>query len=163
LDLQDQFDTSYLFISHNLSNARYLTKETDGLIGIMYLGEIVELGPPDEVLTNPEHPYTKALRWATPNLHPDSDESRELPVRNIDIPDPINPPSGCRFHTRCPVAREVCTGEKPALLQAETDGDHRAACFRALEDHEYWDSEPIVEDEGQLPDNADATDGAAAN
>jgi peptide/nickel transport system ATP-binding protein len=102
LELQDQFDTSFLFISHNLSNARYLAEKADGRVGIMYLGEIVEIGPAEEVLQNPKHPYTEVLRWATADLDPDKQEADEPPVRSIDIPDPVNPPSGCRFHTRCP-------------------------------------------------------------
>lgn len=101
LELQEEFGTSYLFISHNLSNARYLAKTAGGRVGIMYLGELVEIGPAEEVLQNPKHPYTKVLRWATADLDPDG-EVEEPPVRDIDIPDPVNPPSGCRFHTRCP-------------------------------------------------------------
>ncbi|WP_266083032.1 ABC transporter ATP-binding protein [Haladaptatus caseinilyticus] len=101
LELQEEFGTSYLFISHNLSNARYLAKTAGGRVGIMYLGELIEMGPAEEVLQNPKHPYTKVLRWATADLDPDG-EIEEPPVRDIDIPDPVNPPSGCRFHTRCP-------------------------------------------------------------
>ncbi|QLG29115.1 ABC transporter ATP-binding protein [Halorarum halophilum] len=101
LDLQDEFGTSYLFISHNLSNARYLAEKADGRVGIMYLGELVELGPADEVLRDPKHPYTEVLKWATADLDPDP-IVRNPPVRSIDIPDPVDPPSGCRFHTRCP-------------------------------------------------------------
>lgn len=101
LELQDQFDTSFLFISHNLSNARYLAENADGRVGIMYLGELVEIGPAADVLQNPRHPYTRVLRWATPELGKELDAT-EPPVRTIDIPDPIDPPPGCRFHTRCP-------------------------------------------------------------
>ncbi|WP_199174759.1 ABC transporter ATP-binding protein [Halegenticoccus soli] len=101
LELQEQFDTSFLFISHNLSNARYLAEKSGGRVGIMYLGELVEIGPAEEVLQNPKHPYTKVLRWATADLEPEG-EVEEPPVRTIDIPDPVSPPSGCRFHTRCP-------------------------------------------------------------
>ncbi len=101
LELQEQFDTSFLFISHNLSNARYLAEKSGGRVGIMYLGELVEIGPAETVLQNPKHPYTKVLRWATADLDP-SGEVAEPPVRDIDIPDPVDPPSGCRFHTRCP-------------------------------------------------------------
>ncbi|MFC7157816.1 dipeptide ABC transporter ATP-binding protein [Halomarina halobia] len=101
LELQEEFGTSYLFISHNLSNARYLAETAGGRVGIMYLGELVEVGPAEEVLRNPRHPYTRVLRWATADLDPDDDVD-EPPVRDIDIPDPVDPPSGCRFHTRCP-------------------------------------------------------------
>jgi peptide/nickel transport system ATP-binding protein len=143
LDLQDRFDTSFLFISHDLSNARYLTEKADGLIGIMYLGELVEIGPAKQVLENPQHPYTKALRWATPDLRPDTNAG-DLPMRKIDIPDPVDPPSGCRFHTRCPEAREACTRENPEAF--DIGDDNRTACFRVLDDHEYWSSPSITDD-----------------
>jgi len=141
LELQDLVDTSYLFISHNLSNARYLVERANGRIGIMYLGEIVEMGPPEEILYDPQHPYTKALLWAAPELEYE-DTTEEIPVRDIDIPDPVNPPSGCRFHTRCLEAREVCSEITPELMTANRE-NHAAACFRVEEDHEYWDSDPI--------------------
>lgn len=144
LELQDLFDTSYLFISHNLSNARYFAGKAGGRIGVMYLGEIVEIGPAEEIINDPQHPYTKVLNWSTADL--DAEQSTEdPPVRGIDIPDPINPPSGCRFHTRCPAAKEVCKHETPDL-QTETEDNHRTACFREYnEDHPYWDSEPLDE------------------
>jgi peptide/nickel transport system ATP-binding protein len=148
LDLQDQFNTSYLFISHNLSNARYLAEKTDGRIGIMYLGEIVELGTAGEVLHDPRHPYSQVLKWATPDLDPDAEQVEQPPVRKIDIPDPVNPPSGCRFHTRCPEAREVCREEHPELTDVDGAETQQAACFRVYgENHEYWDSPSIAEDE----------------
>jgi peptide/nickel transport system ATP-binding protein len=144
LDLQEQFDTSFVFISHTLSNARYLAEKADGRIAIMYLGEIVEIGPPDEVLNDPKHPYSKVLRWATANLDPSDQEMVEPPVRSIDIPDPVDPPSGCRFHTRCPEAREVCTTDPPGLTDGEQSPSGRcAACHRTDPDHEYWESEPL--------------------
>jgi len=144
LELQEQFNTSFVFISHTLSNARYLAEKADGRIGIMYLGELVEIGPPEEVLNDPQHPYTKVLRWATANLDPSDQEMRDPPVRSIDIPDPVNPPSGCRFHTRCPEAREVCTTEAPDLGEDDTASGARAvACHRSDPHHEYWDSPPL--------------------
>jgi peptide/nickel transport system ATP-binding protein len=159
LDLQDQFNTSFLFISHNLSNARYLAEKTGGTIGIMYLGEIVEKGPPDEVLNDPEHPYTKALRWATPSIHPDSGDGSDLPVRDIDIPDPVDPPAGCRFHTRCPEAREACREEKPALEPVTPDSDRLSACFRSREDHEYWTSPSLADGASEYAtEDADGSD-----
>jgi len=145
LELQAQFDTSFVFISHNLSNARYLAKEAGGRIGIMYLGEIVEIGPPEEVLNDPQHPYSKVLRWATADLDPTAQQMTDPPVRSIDIPDPVDPPSGCRFHTRCPEAREVCTRQSPELGEDAhaPDAGRCAACFRTDPDHEYWDSDPL--------------------
>jgi peptide/nickel transport system ATP-binding protein len=158
LELQDIFNTSFVFISHDLSNAWYLTEKADGLIGIMYLGKLVEIGLARQILENPQHPYTKALMWATPDLSMgDSDE--ELPLKTIDIPDPIDPPTGCRFHTRCPEAREVCTGEEPTLDVVSEDGSrrHKAACYRLYDDHEYWDSDPLPE-ETRLSDPEDVQD-----
>lgn len=144
LELQEQFNTSFVFISHNLSNARYLAKEAGGRIGIMYLGEIIEIGPPDKVLNDPQHPYTKVLRWATADLDPSEQEMIDPPVRSIDIPDPVNPPSGCRFHTRCTEARQVCRTETPELGDNKQDRTTRCtACHRTDSDHAYWDSEPL--------------------
>lgn len=143
LDLQDQFDTSYLFISHNLSNARYITERAGGRIGVMYLGKIVEIGTAEQILSNPQHPYTKVLRWATPKLTAEGRRAVEPPIRAVDIPDPSDPPAGCSFHTRCPEAREVCQEETPDLVKTVEGKDQRAACFRAQDDHPYWDSEPL--------------------
>jgi peptide/nickel transport system ATP-binding protein len=158
LELQDIFNTSFVFISHDLSNAWYLTEKADGLIGIMYLGKLVEIGLARQILENPQHPYTKALMWATPDLSMD-DSDEELPLQTIDIPDPIDPPTGCRFHTRCPEAREVCTGEEPTLDVVSEDGSrrHKAACYRLYDDHEYWDSDPLPE-ETRLSDPEDVQD-----
>jgi len=142
LELQEEFNTSFLSISHNLSNARYFATKGDGVIGIMYLGQLVEIGPPEEIIQNPQHPYTQALKWATPSLYEQGVE--DMPLRSIDIPDPVNPPSGCRFHTRCPEAREVCERQNPDLF--EVSGEHYAACFRTEDDHEYWDSESITDE-----------------
>ena len=143
LELQDLFDTSYLFISHDLSNARYIAEKSGGRIAVMYLGEIVEIGPVDQIIENPRHPYTQALRWATPSLYEEEGEEDNLPVRGIDIPDPVNSPSGCRFHTRCPEAREVCRQTHPELLDA--GADHGSRCYRVDETHEYWDSQPLTD------------------
>lgn len=147
IDLQSDFDTAFLLISHNLSNARYIAEKMDGRIGIMYLGEIVEMGPPSEVLTNPQHPYTAALKWATPKLDPTTERVAEPPIRDIDVPDPVDPPAGCRFHTRCPEAREICVKQHPQSQDiGGEDTNHQSACFRAFgDDHEYWDSSSIVD------------------
>ncbi|WP_338003102.1 ABC transporter ATP-binding protein [Natronoglomus mannanivorans] len=152
LDLQETFDTSYLFISHDLANARYLAKRAGGRIAIMYLGEIVEIGSPDEILKNPTHPYTKVLRWSTPSIDPEiaaEEIETQPPIRRIDVPDPADPPSGCKFHTRCPEAREACTQMEPELYDAE--GGTKANCFRAVSNHEYWSS-PELEDEDEIGD-----------
>lgn len=141
LELQDFFDTSYLFISHDLSNARYIAKKSGGRIAVMYLGRIVEIGPIDQIIEDPQHPYTQALKWATPNLY--GDEEDELPIREIDIPDPTDRPAGCHFHPRCPKAREVCRQRDPSLLDA--GGGHGARCYRVDETHEYWRSPSLTE------------------
>ncbi|WP_435102953.1 ABC transporter ATP-binding protein [Halarchaeum sp. P4] len=159
IDLQGMFNTSYLFVSHDLANARYLTKQAGGKIAVMYLGEIVEIGDPDDIVQNPQHPYTKVLRWSMPPIDPDAAAKaveEEPPIRKIDVPDPKDPPSGCKFHTRCPHAREACTQEEPAHF--ETEYDTRVACFRQLDDHAYWDS-PELEDEADGTDIG--TDGEA--
>jgi peptide/nickel transport system ATP-binding protein len=140
LELQDQFDTSFLFISHNLSNARYFAGKVGGRIGVMYLGEVVEIGPAEDIIEDPKHPYTQILKWSTADLTMD-ETVEDPPIRGIDIPDPVDPPDGCRFHTRCPEAREVCKQETPTL---ESDDEHAVACFRSREGtHPYWDSEPL--------------------
>nr|WP_243645249.1 ABC transporter ATP-binding protein [Natrarchaeobius chitinivorans] len=159
LELQDVFDTSYLFISHNLSNARYFAGNAGGRIGVMYLGEIVEIGPAEEIIANPKHPYTKVLKWSTADLEVDQDVE-EPPISSIDIPDPVDPPSGCRFHTRCPEAREACARQQPSLDEHASDDEHRVACFREYDQsHEYWESEPI--DDGESTDLfADGSDAA---
>lgn len=140
LDLQETFGTSFLSISHDLSNARYLAEKADGRIGVMYLGKIVEIGPPEEVINNPQHPYTKALKWATSELY--EEKTQNVPLRKIDVPDPSDPPEGCRFHTRCPEAREACVQQSPHLVEGE-NSEHLCACFRTNEDHEYWQSPEI--------------------
>ncbi|WP_255171508.1 ABC transporter ATP-binding protein [Natrononativus amylolyticus] len=142
LELQDVFDTSFLFTSHNLSNARYLSASVGGRIAVMYLGEIVEIGPGEEVISNPKHPYTKILKWSTEDVDTTEDVD-ESPLREIDIPDPIDPPSGCSFHTRCPEAREACTRADPTLTH-DADLEHHAACFREYPSgHAYWESAPL--------------------
>ncbi|WP_164974689.1 oligopeptide/dipeptide ABC transporter ATP-binding protein [Halegenticoccus tardaugens] len=148
LDLQNEFGTSFVFVSHNLSNARYLAQKAGGRIAVMYLGRIVEVGTAEELLGNPRHPYTKVLRWATADLDPDKARAGAPPVRKIDIPDPSNPPSGCRFHTRCPKAREVCVRENPDLRpHSEDPSSHAASCFRQFRngEHEYWTSPELTD------------------
>ena len=152
LELQNQFNTSYLFISHNLSNARYLAEKADGRIGIMYMGELVEIGPAEEIITDPKHPYTQLLLWATGSLR-QKDERSGPPVRSIDIPDLDDPPSGCRFHTRCPEAREACRTEHPDRISIAEN--HEVGCFREYEDHEYHDSETLLDEEEKASPFAD--------
>ena len=142
LELRDLFNTSFLFVSHDLANARYLARKSGGRIAVMYLGQIVEIGPVEQIIGDPQHPYTQALRWATPNLF--IDDEGESPLRKLDIPDPVNTPSGCRFHPRCPKAREVCAEEEPIPYETGAE-QHDCRCFRAVEDHEYWESPELVD------------------
>ncbi len=149
LELQEVFGMSYIFVSHNLSNARYFAEKAGGRVGIMYLGELVEIGTPQEVIGNPKHPYTQVLKWATPSLAPDEEEKGSPPLRAIDIPDARNPPSGCRFHTRCPFAREACTEIHPELEETTTGGPE-VACFRPDGNHEYWQTPLLDEEAAQI-------------
>ena len=154
LELQAEFGTSYIFVSHNLTNARYFAQKAGGRIAVMYLGRIVEIGSVDEVLENPKHPYTKILKWASLPLHPA--EARETvtepsPIVDETPPDPTNVPDGCRFHPSCPMAHEVCQRRRPDLV-SEEDGDHVASCFREVPNHEYWNSAPIHDVDEQIPE-----------
>jgi len=153
LDLQEMFGTSYLFVSHNLTNARYIADKADGRIAVMYLGRIVEIGSAEEIINDPKHPYTQILKWASLPLDPD--EARETitdesPMMSDEAPDPRNVPSGCRFHPTCPKAHEVCTEVDPDLIGGEVR-EHRAACFREDSTHEYWGSESIHGGDREIP------------
>ncbi|MDQ0257972.1 peptide/nickel transport system ATP-binding protein/oligopeptide transport system ATP-binding protein [Evansella vedderi] len=120
-DLQEEFNLTYVFISHDLSVVEHISDH----IGVMYLGSIVEYGPKEQIFTNPLHPYTKALLSSVPI--PDPTVKREKIILKGDIPNPVNPPSGCKFHTRCPDVMEICKGKDPSLKQIHTD-NHLAAC-----------------------------------
>ena len=121
-DLQAQLDLTYLFIAHDLSMVRHICSR----VAVMYLGVIMELAERDELYENPLHPYTKALLSAVPIPHPKTARARKRVVLEGDVPSPIDPPSGCRFHTRCPIAAEVCSQERPEWRDA--GGGHWVAC-----------------------------------
>ena len=112
-DLQDKHNLAYLFISHDLSVVKHIASE----VMVMYLGRAVEQGPRDAVFGNPQHPYTQALLSATP--HPDPSRRRERIVLRGELPSPLNPPPGCTFHPRCPLAFDLCRSVNPALLAHE--------------------------------------------
>ena len=118
--IQEERKLTYLFISHDLSVVKYISDK----IGVMYLGSMVEFGGKDEIFDNPLHPYTKALFSAIPN--PDPDEKAERILLKGDIPSPANPPKGCKFHTRCPKAMEICKHVAPAYKEQEPG--HFVAC-----------------------------------
>ena len=115
LKLKEQFGLTYLFISHDLAVVRYISDR----VAVMYLGQIIELGLPDSIYREPLHPYTKALISAIPE--PDPHYQRERIVLSGGVPSPINPPSGCRFHTRCPIAVKRCSQEVPTLRLVAPD------------------------------------------
>lgn len=121
-DMQEELGLTYLFIAHDISVVRHISDR----IGVMYLGNMVELGESRELYANPLHPYTKTLLSAVPIPDPEVSKTRQRIVLEGDIPSPINPPSGCRFHTRCPYATERCKTEVPEWREIEHD--HFAAC-----------------------------------
>jgi oligopeptide/dipeptide ABC transporter ATP-binding protein len=122
-DAQAEFNLTYLFIAHNLSVVHHISHR----VAVMYLGKIVELTTRDELYRNPIHPYTKALLSAIPSPHPR--QKRERTLLKGDIPSPLNPPKGCRFHTRCPVAMDRCSHEEPEFREVQFG--HWVACWLA--------------------------------
>jgi oligopeptide transport system ATP-binding protein len=121
-DLQDKFNLTYLFIAHDLSMVRHICDR----VAVMYLGVIVELGFRDELYENPLHPYTQALLSAVPIPDPHKDRARRRVILTGDVPSPINPPPGCRFHPRCPIAMELCSQIEPEWR--EISPNHWVAC-----------------------------------
>ncbi len=120
-DLQEEFGLTYLFIAHNLSVVEHISNR----VAVMYLGKIVELTTRDELYRNPQHPYTKALMSAIPIPKPTLRRTRT--ILKGEVPSPLDPPTGCRFHPRCPVAVESCSKEEPLFIENNTD--HWVACF----------------------------------
>jgi oligopeptide transport system ATP-binding protein len=135
-DLQARLGLTYLFIAHDLSVVRHISTR----VAVMYVGKLVELGARDALYDRPLHPYTQALLSAIPVPDPSSEHRRKRIILSGDIPSPVNPPSGCRFHTRCPIAFERCSREEPPFR--DYGGGHFAAC--------HW----VEEHDGTAPDLA---------
>ncbi|MEE2948899.1 MAG: dipeptide ABC transporter ATP-binding protein [Chloroflexota bacterium] len=122
-DLQEQFNLTYLFIAHDLSVVRHISDR----VGVMYLGHMVELAERNEIYRNPIHPYTRALLSAVPIPDPVLDAQRERVLLTGEVPSPLNPPSGCVFHPRCPDANDTCSQVMPNLREVEPE--HHSACI----------------------------------
>jgi oligopeptide/dipeptide ABC transporter ATP-binding protein len=124
-DLQNDFGLTYLFIAHDLEVVRHVSNQ----VTVMYLGRICEQGPKDPIYETPRHPYTAALLSAAPAADPDAAAARQRIILTGDIPSPINPPAGCRFHPRCPKAQDFCHQQEPLLETKPGDpAEHQTAC-----------------------------------
>jgi peptide/nickel transport system ATP-binding protein len=131
LDLKDEFGLTYVFISHDLNVVRFISDR----VMVMYLGEVAEVGAAEALFESPRHPYTKALLSSMPSMDPDR-RTEQAPLAG-DPPNPINPPSGCRFHPRCPMAADVCSQRAPSRASLST-GDG-VACLA----HEAGSGHPL--------------------
>ncbi len=128
MDLRDKYNLSYIFIAHDLSVIEHISDE----VAVMYLGKIVEYTSSDNLYANPLHPYTKALISSIPRHN--IVEKRERQVIQGDLPSPIDPPSGCRFHTRCPFVQDICSNKIPELKNLGSESDsHLVACHFSVE------------------------------
>ncbi len=122
IKLQKKFGLTYLFIAHDLSMVKHISDK----VGVMYLGKLVEIGPSEEIFKNPKHPYTKALISAIPIPDPNYEKNKVSIKLEGELPSPINPPSGCRFRTRCSYVKDICITQEPELK--EIGNDYKCAC-----------------------------------
>lgn len=123
-DMQEELNLTYLFISHDLSVVKFISDD----VAVMYLGQIVEKASKAELFSNPLHPYTQALLAAAPSFDPTISKRRKVAILEGDIPSPSNPPSGCRFHTRCAYCEDICKAEEPAAQ--DMGGGHTVMCHK---------------------------------
>ena len=121
-DLQKELGLTYLFVAHNLAVVEHISDR----VAVMYLGKIAEMAPSDELFANPQHPYPQALMSAIPIPKPN--RKRERIILEGDVPSPLNPPSGCRFHPRCPIAESICSQEEPQLKELDGHPGHQVSC-----------------------------------
>ena len=124
MELQQKLNMTYLFIAHDLNVVRHISKR----VGVMYLGSLVEVCDANELYKNPLHPYTQALLSAIPIPDPNVSRSRHRVVLEGEVPSPMNPPNGCKFHTRCPYARDICREARPETIEAGQG--HTCACHK---------------------------------
>lgn len=121
-EMQEERNLTYLFISHDMSVIRHISDR----VGVMYLGKMIELAGVDDIFCNPVHPYTRALVSSIPEPDPEINRAKKRIILTGEIPSPINPPSGCKFHTRCPYAQDICRNNEPTLV--EVSEGHAVAC-----------------------------------
>ncbi len=158
-DLQEEFNLSYLFIAHDLSVVRHISDR----IAVMYLGQIVEMAPKKSLFSGPKHPYTQALLSAIP--HPNPRKNKERVILEGDVPSPINPPSGCRFHTRCPACYAPCSKVEPKVMEPEPGYQVRCHLYdpdHAPKDVAIWRRMPVVPEEYREQSPIDLTKDKAA-